>query len=82
MVYKKNRKMKECFIVGDKKYIVSDETIKVGDWYLTFAFGSFSNNVIGAPRKCEDDSYNFTNCRKIMTDKEVRLLKLKELDKG
>lgn len=52
-------------------YILSDEEIKEGDWYLTFQ----NNEVIGGARKCEDSSYNFTNCKKIIatTDKSLKI---------
>lgn len=52
-------------------YFLSDEKIKEGDWYLTFQNGS----VIGEPRKCEDSSYDFTNCKKIIatTDESLNL---------
>lgn len=42
--------------------VVDDSEIKEGSWYLTFT----NNVVMGKPRRCEDSSYNFTHCKKII----------------
>lgn len=50
--------------VGLKPILISRiEKIEVGDWYVTTnGYGS----KIGEFRKCEDASYNFSNCFKIL----------------
>ena len=54
--------MQKLIKLNDQHYIIVDDSeIKVGDWYLTF----MNNKIIGEPRKCSDDSYNFSNCKKI-----------------
>jgi hypothetical protein len=43
-------------------YILSDEWIKKGDWYLIF----LNHEVIGDLRKCENSNWNFSSCKKII----------------
>jgi hypothetical protein len=48
--------------LSETHYIVVDDSeIKEGEWYLTF----MNNEVAGEPRRCEDSSYSFGNCKKI-----------------
>ena len=50
-------------------YFLSDEEIKEGDWYLTFQ----NDKLIGGPRKCEDSSYSFIYCKKIIVTTDSNL---------
>lgn len=43
-------------------YYVNDDEIKVGDYYLTFT----NKTVMGNVRRCEDSSYNFNHCKKVI----------------
>lgn len=52
----------EKVIIDGFDYYVSDENINVGDYYLTFT----NKTVMGNVRKCEDSSYNFTHCKKVI----------------
>jgi hypothetical protein len=54
--------MKKLIKLSDNHYIVVDDSeIKEGEWYLTF----MNNEIVGEPRRCEDSSYSFGNCKKI-----------------
>jgi hypothetical protein len=54
--------------INDNHYIVVDDSeIEEGDWYLTF----LNRKVIGEPRKCEDDSYSFDNCKRIIYSTDI-----------
>jgi hypothetical protein len=54
--------MKKLIKLSDTRYIVVDDSpIKEGEWYLTF----MNNEIAGEPRRCEDSSYSFGNCKKI-----------------
>lgn len=44
------------------EYYVGDTDIRINDYYLTFDNGV----VIGNVRKCEDSSYNFIYCKKVI----------------
>lgn len=54
--------MCEKFVVDGFDYYVSEDEIKVGDYYLTFT----NKTVIGNVRRCEDSSYSFTHCKKVI----------------
>lgn len=59
----KTNKMKHTIIKTENYLlVVSDEEIKVGDWYLTFV----NEEVVGGPRKCEDVNWSFSHCKKII----------------
>ena len=51
-------------------YVLSDDVIKTGDWYITFVGGAAE----GYPRQCEDTNWNFENCRKIIATTDGSLL--------
>lgn len=54
--------MQKLIKLSNTHYVICDNSeIKEGDWYLTFV----NDAIIGEPRKCEDDSYNFSKCKKI-----------------
>lgn len=53
-------------------YFISDEAIRKDDWYLTFEGAGF-HTVVGVPRKCEDDNYSFSYCKKIIATTDNNL---------
>lgn len=56
-------------------YILSDDEIKEGDWYLTrLEDGSYPVHADLNPRKCSEASYDFTNCKKIIATTNPELL--------
>ena len=58
-------------------YILSNEKIKEGDCYLTFAGGDLSKCIDKEPRFCESGNWNFEYCRKIIATTDINLLKVK-----
>jgi hypothetical protein len=51
----------QLIVLPEYNVIISDEKIKKGDWYYTEPFCNLSI------RKCEDDRYDFTHCKKIIS---------------
>ncbi len=58
--------------IGQHLYVLSNEKINVGDWYLTFEGAGF-HSVVGVPRKCEDSNYSFSYCKKIIATTDSSL---------
>lgn len=59
---------------GQHLYFTNSEEIKEGDWYLThLEDGSFPVHSDLNPRKCQDSSYDFTNCKKIVASTNPEL---------
>lgn len=54
--------IKKIEVNGHYVWVDKDAEIKEGDWYITFTNGS----IMGEPRKCEDSSYIFSYCAKII----------------